>query len=95
MHVNYWLLVNVRPTTDPIFRCGFTLTRFIGPAVVRNRLRRWGREYLRRWLKSIVVGFDVNLVFKRREKDFYRNLKHDDFDVAMDKMVAKLGRIRV
>ena len=98
--MNYWLLVNARQNDLGLFRCGFTLTRQTGSAVLRNRLRRWGKEYLRGWVRDrsansspASLNLDINLVFKRREKDFYRSITHCDFDGAMDKLVAKLGHL--
>jgi ribonuclease P protein component len=73
-------------------RCGWTIPRQIGPAVVRNRLRRWGREYLRKWSADFAQSLDVNLIFKRKEKGFYKSVNHKEFDEAMDKFVVKLQR---
>ncbi len=64
----------------------------MGNAVVRNRFRRWGREYLRKWTKRAQKSLDLNLVFKRRDKDFYKQLGHKEFDEALDKMVGKIER---
>lgn len=91
-HINSWLLVNLQTTDRNEFRCGFTLPRPTGTAVVRNRLRRWGKEYLRKWTLHHPVSLDLNLVFKRQEKGFYASISHKDFDVAMDRLAAKLER---
>ena len=34
----------------------------------------------------------MNLVFKRRGEGFYKSVSHEEFDGAMDKLVAKLER---
>ena len=60
---------------------------------MRNRLRRWGREYLRKWSAREKVSLDLNLIFKRREKDFYKTLSHEEFDEALQKLVGKLERV--
>lgn len=91
-HVNSWLLVNLLRTETGEIRCGWTISRQIGSAVVRNRFRRWGREYLREWSVGQNKSFDVNLIFKRKDKGFYKSVNHEEFDGAMDKMVAKLQR---
>ncbi len=90
--MNSWLLVNAVTTELGLIRCGWTIPRQIGNAVIRNRFKRWGREYLREWSKQSQLSWDLNLVFKRREKEFYKNLKHGEFDEALDKMVTKLRR---
>lgn len=89
-HVNSWLLVNLKTTDRQEVRCGWTLPRQTGTAVVRNRLKRWGREYLRKWAAQSKKSLDINLIFKRRDKGFYASLSHEEFDGAMLKLVAKL-----
>src|SRR5687768_9856718 len=88
-HVNSWLLINVRKTDLSVLRCGWTLPKQIGPAVLRNRFRRWGREFLRKWSAKSDKSLDLNLVFKRKDKAFYKTLGHKDFDEALEKMVGK------
>jgi len=91
-HVNAWLLVNLRTTTSDRIRCGWTIPKQIGKAVLRNRFRRWGREYLRKWAVGQSCSLDMNLIFKRRGEGFYKSVSHEEFDEAMEKMVAKLER---
>jgi ribonuclease P protein component len=86
-------LVNVQVTNTDQIRCGWTIPKPIGTAVLRNRFRRWGREYLRKWAAGQSdKSLDLNLIFKRRERDFYRSMSHKEFDGVMDKMVVKLER---
>ena len=75
-----------------VVRCGWTIPRQIGPAVLRNRFRRWGREYLRKWTAENKYSLDLNLIFKRKEPGFYKSVSHKDFDGAMEKLVVKLQR---
>ncbi len=91
-HVNNWLIVNIQKTDEKFVRCGWTISRQVGSAVVRNRLRRWGREYLRTWSLDHELSFDMNLIFKRREKDFYKSVSHKEFDSVMEKLVARIHR---
>ena len=91
-HVNSWLLVNLGRTEADIVRCGWTIPKQIGSAVLRNRFRRWGREYLRRWATDSKLSLDMNLIFKRKEPGFYKSVSHKDFDGAMEKLVARLQR---
>ncbi len=39
----------------------------VGGAVVRNRVRRWARELLRRWRASIAPGHDLVVIARDRE----------------------------
>ena len=43
-------------------RCGFTVTRKLGNAVARNRIRRRLREAVRRETESMRPGFDYVLI---------------------------------
>lgn len=90
--MNSWLLVNLQKTKTDFVRCGWTIPRQIGQAVLRNRFKRWGREYLRKWCAENKGSLDMNLIFKRKEKGFYKSVSHKEFDGAMDKLVAKLQR---
>ena len=99
VHVTSWLLVNFERTTRAQLRCGWTIPAYVGVAVTRNRLRRWGREFLRAWAKSeegrltaTGHGLDVNFVFKRGDKTRYKAMGHGEFTEAMEKSVEKLGR---
>ena len=59
---------------------------------MRNRFKRWGREYFRKWSAENHKSLDLNLIFKRKEKGFYDSVSHKDFDGALDKLVAKMSR---
>ncbi len=92
LHINEWLLVNWRKSDRNQLRCGWTIPRQVGPAVVRNRFKRWGREFFRAYVKENPMSLDLNMVFKRREKGFYASIRHKEFDEALGKLVAKFSR---
>lgn len=73
-------------------RCGWTVPGHIGSAVIRNRFKRWGREFFRRWSseRGQTKGIEINLIFKRKPADFYRKLSHKEFDEALSRVTAKL-----
>ena len=87
--------MNFERTERNQFRCGWTISRYVGTAVTRNRLRRWGKDYLRAWRKSVDASLDCNFVFKRGDKERYRTMGHGEFTEAMEKSVIKLGRYLV
>ncbi len=76
-------------------RCGWTLPRQVGPAVVRNRLKRWARVYFRDRLKEgHTLPVDLNLVFRKTEGDFYKKLSYERFASVVDKGWRQLeGRL--
>jgi len=92
VYPSHWMIVNVCQNDLNQVRFGWTLPKFVGNAVIRNRLKRWCREFLRKKLvDSQVSSLDINFVFKRKDQEFYKNLNHDEFDKTIDRFFAKLG----
>ncbi len=87
-----WLVVNVCPNKLDAQRFGWTLPRYVGSAVTRNKFKRWCREFLRTKLSEVdVSGFDINFVFKRNQKEFYKSLSHEEFDKAFERFFKKVS----
>ena len=82
-HINSWLAVNFKKNNQKSLRWAWTLPRKTGKAVVRNRLKRWGRENLSDFRQK---NLDVNFIFKIKTHAFYKNLKRDEFDKAFEKL---------
>lgn len=75
-----WLLLNYSNNQLGQFRIGVTASRKVGPAVVRNKLKRWTREYFRKRLKADdTLSIDINLIFKPMGDSFYKDLTYDQF----------------
>lgn len=74
--ISPWLLVNFRANEQSKMRFGFTLSRKVGPSVIRNRLRRQFKEVIREYFKSNKeFGLDVNFVFLvQHNSDFYKKV---------------------
>jgi ribonuclease P protein component len=67
-HVRHFLVFVVRNPTPlelPGARLGVTVTRKVGIAVVRNRIRRWVREAFRRERTAFASDVDMVWVAKR------------------------------
>src|ERR1700678_471928 len=60
-----WLLLNYKRTEVGHLRYCMTISRKVGSAVIRNRLKRWVREYFRKspLLKQLSVepSLDINV----------------------------------
>lgn len=81
-----WLLLNYKKNLDGQLRFGVTASRKVGSAVVRNKLKRWSREYFRAFLlagKSIEA--DINIIFKPMDSNFYKGLSHEEFTKGLDR----------
>lgn len=67
-HVRHFIVFVVRnptPSELPAARLGVTVTRKVGIAVIRNRIRRWVREAFRRERRAFAAGIDMVWVAKR------------------------------
>lgn len=82
-------MVNYRFQDRKEVRCAWTISRQTAPSVIRNRLRRWGREFFRQWSKAFEGGVDFNLILKRQSPEFYREMKHQEFDQTLAKVVNR------
>jgi len=78
--LSHWLMMTYLRNDLGHFRHGCTVSRHVGNAVVRNKLKRWSREFFR---KMAVHGFnpeyDINLVFRPMQEDFYKKLLFREF----------------
>lgn len=74
--------MNFQENQEGQLRCGWTYPRYVGSAVVRNRLKRWSREFFRQQ-GSLDRGLDLNVVLRRQEKGFYKNVSHQEFKQAL------------
>jgi ribonuclease P protein component len=90
-----WLLANFLHNKGAGLRVGWTVPVYVGSAVIRNRLKRWIREDLKKLSSEILdISIDVNLVLKRQNGEFYRELNHKDFTDALVDIFQKLAQRR-
>jgi ribonuclease P protein component len=52
-------------------RLGVTVTKKVGPAVKRNRIKRLVREYFRLNRHRLAGNWDINIIAKRKITDFF------------------------
>lgn len=76
---NYWnrnLILYVKKNDLNETRVGYTITKKIGNAVVRNKLRRRMKEIYRLNFHNIKEGYDLVFIAKRSLKDIsYKELE--------------------
>ena len=68
---------------------GVTASRKVGSAVVRNKLKRWVREYFRDFVTrsnqtGSPIDVSINIIFKPIDQSFYKGLNFEEFKRAMD-----------
>lgn len=88
-----WLSVNFRNNSHGLLRLGVTSGRKVGNAVLRNRLKRWCKVYVRS-LKQSGRDFeiDINIIFRPSKEGFYAEVQYSDFAQAMDKVFNYIGK---
>ncbi|MCP4241060.1 MAG: ribonuclease P protein component [bacterium] len=69
-------------------RLGITVSRRVGGAVVRNRLKRWVREWFRVARQSLVAGSDVLVIVRRPAV----SLSVQAFRTVLDRSLAEVAR---
>ena len=87
-HINHWLAVSYKKNQEKTLRWGWTLSKKVGNAVTRNRLKRWGREFVREFAENDI---DINFIFKIKDKEFYKNLSRQEFSKSFEKAFSKTG----
>jgi ribonuclease P protein component len=84
-----WLLLNYSKKGQEGLYFGVTASRKVGSAVVRNKLKRWAREYFRDFVNrsnqtGSPIDVSINIIFKPIDQGFYKGLKFEEFKRAMD-----------
>lgn len=68
-------------------RLGITVTKRVGNAVARNRLKRYVREYYRRHRNDILKETDINIIVKKRASD----IPAKEAQMSLQDLFCKIG----
>jgi ribonuclease P protein component len=82
-----WLIVYARENGLAYLRLGMSVSRKVGPAVHRNRLRRLYREAFRLTRHEMPTGLDLVLIPRRPEHPALDELKR-----SLPRLVRLVGR---
>lgn len=86
IHTPHFLIV-VLPNTSSHTRLGITVTKKVGNAVQRNRIKRVAREVFRRNRSLFPAGHDVVLIAKRGATDL-------DYDSLLGELRGAAKKLR-
>ncbi len=70
-----WLIVYACPNALPYLRLGLSVSRKMGGAVQRNRLRRLYREAFRLTRQEMPIGLDLVLIPRKPDEPTLQELK--------------------
>ena len=88
-----YLIINFAPNKLGNMRCGWTIPKYVGSAVTRNKMRRWCREFFREKLMSgWNPSLDLNIVVKRKEKNFFKGVEFATFKENLEKACKKIEK---
>ena len=86
VYPNSWMCLSFLKNNQKEIRLGWTISKNIGIAVVRNKLKRWCRQYFREKFQVYSdLSMDVNIILKPRDKDFYKKMKYKEFVASLEK----------
>ncbi len=80
-------------TNSPKSQIGFILSRKVGNAAVRNRVRRWMKQELSEFLKEnprIIVKFSVFI--KPMGEDYYKNMSFLSFKKVLNNGIKFISK---
>lgn len=84
-HTRHLLVIAAAGSTSRT-RLGITVSRKVGNAVCRNRIKRWIREYFRHCGAHLRPAVDINVVVKKQAG----KLSHNELDQELQSAFARL-----
>lgn len=90
VRIHQWLILNFQANDVGHMRCGWTITKGVGNAVIRNKLKRWCREFFATF-DGRKHAVDVNVVvLPSRIPGFFKSMEHMVLQDSLNKGWAKI-----
>ena len=83
-----WLSLHVLSLEDGFSSYGVTVSRKVGPSVIRNRIKRWVRNCVRseKWPEQFNCKRVVFVFRPQTKEDFFKQLKYKNFIEVFKKL---------
>lgn len=85
---NRFFLAYFIPNHQPTSRLGITVTKRVGTATKRNRIKRRAREYFRHHAKYFETRMDINVIAKKESAE----LASEEIFLSLDNLFYKIKR---
>ena len=85
------MILNYLENTETNNRFGWTIPNKVGGSVMRNKIKRWCREYFREQTLHPTKHYDVNVIIRaNRDANYFRKLKFQEFRAELDEAIKKI-----
>lgn len=91
IHSNFFLVLCRKDTESSLFSVGITVTKKIGNAVTRNRIKRRIKAYLRQAMSKNISGIKINIVAIKDSSE----ISWSEFVSELDYIIKKIEQINI
>ncbi len=91
LRVESWLIIAYISNDLGYYRWGATISKKVGNAVQRNKLKRWIKTYFNQNEIGFNSNLDLNFIFKP-QKEIYKTLDFKNFKLKLSSTLEKLKK---
>ncbi len=91
-----WMLLSFVKSSESISEIGISISKKAGNAVIRNKMKRWIRAEISKYLiLNPAIKIKMTLFIKPMSSDFYKNMKFDAFLKAFNNGTKQVEKNRL